>query len=200
MSFKNHLREVSSVILEQRAEGKNGTDTYNSRKLKVLNIGMSKERQLAKQGFSFSNCSYIDIVPIWHYIWQNSEYLEVRRQALFFFEKNLIKDNANAIYQDLISFCDDIDNWAFSDAISSMLSKCLEEDYSKVIIKLRNWNSSNDLWQRRQSLVCLFYYQSLRKKYPKIIDVLLNVEQLLDDNEYYVQKGLGWTLIIKQAN
>ena len=49
-------------------------------------------------------------------------------------------------------------------------------------------------WKRRQSVVELIEYARKRQRFLPF-DLLINqVEQLLGDNDYYVQKGVGWTI------
>jgi 3-methyladenine DNA glycosylase AlkD len=71
-----------------------------------------------------------------------------------------------------------------------MLQHHLDVLYPQLV----QWNKSNNLWERRQSVVCLFYYSRTRKHFlpfDKSIELIIN---LLNDKEYYVQKGIGWAL------
>ena len=43
-------------------------------------------------------------------------------------------------------------------------------------------------------MVSLIEYASRRKRFLSFQELIAFIEPLLDDNEYYVQKGLGWTL------
>ncbi len=60
--------------------------------------------------------------------------------------------------------------------------------------KLKTWNKSKNPWMRRQSIVSLIEYASKRKKVLAYNDLISYIKPLLDDKEYYVQKGLGWTI------
>ena len=64
----------------------------------------------------------------------------------------------------------------------------------KIKPQLQKWNRSHNFWERRISVVGLYYYSSLRSRQPdtKLVHNLLR--SLLDDEEYYVQKAIGWTL------
>ncbi|MCK5682604.1 DNA alkylation repair protein [bacterium] len=53
---------------------------------------------------------------------------------------------------------------------------------------------SGNPWKRRQSVVGLIEYFSKRKKVLPFVHLIRVVEPLLDDPEYYFQKGIGWTL------
>ena len=91
---------------------------------------------------------------------------------------------------ELIDYCD---NWWISDALSSTYAKILEADANFLTV-LKKWNTDTNLWKRRQSVVSLFYYSSLRKSHQKFEDAIVLVKNLLHDKEYYVQKWVGWTL------
>ena len=59
---------------------------------------------------------------------------------------------------------------------------------------LKKWNTSKNLWERRQSLVSLFYYARTKKEHVSFELTQQLVYPLLTDKEYYVQKAVGWTL------
>jgi 3-methyladenine DNA glycosylase AlkD len=92
-----------------------------------------------------------------------------------------------SIKQKLIKCIDGCDNWWISDALSSVYAKILEKD-DTFFAQLKEWNTHTNLWKRRQSIVSLFYYSSLRKKYRSFEESIPLVKNLLHDSEYYVQK------------
>lgn len=88
-----------------------------------------------------------------------------------------------------------VDNWPQADTWCSLFSHYLENDKTgKYKELLQSWNKSKNPWKRRVSLVGLFDYAYFRKKYPAWSFVKSQVSTLLDDNDEYVQKGIGWTL------
>ncbi|MEJ0081711.1 MAG: DNA alkylation repair protein [Puia sp.] len=48
--------------------------------------------------------------------------------------------------------------------------------------------------KRRQSVVSLLYYSRTKKTHLRSLKLKKLVTPLLSDKEYYVQKGVGWTL------
>jgi 3-methyladenine DNA glycosylase AlkD len=64
----------------------------------------------------------------------------------------------------------------------------------KVYSQLKSWNSSANPWERRQSVVSLLEYDKKRKTVLPAGELLSMVEPLLRDEDYFVQKGVGWTL------
>jgi 3-methyladenine DNA glycosylase AlkD len=64
----------------------------------------------------------------------------------------------------------------------------------KIYPQLAIWNKDKDLWKRRQSVVSMLYFSGTKKIYLPFEKITALVEPLLKDKEYYVQKGVGWTL------
>jgi len=87
-----------------------------------------------------------------------------------------------------------LNNWAHSDGLSDIFARCLELDKKRIYPELVKWNRSTNPWYRRQSLVSLFYYASMRKKLLPVSEVFPLIERLIKDDDYYVQKGVGWSL------
>jgi 3-methyladenine DNA glycosylase AlkD len=54
--------------------------------------------------------------------------------------------------------------------------------------------SSKNLWERRQSLIALYYYARTKKQHVDFELTQELVRPLLNDKEYFVQKAVGWTL------
>jgi 3-methyladenine DNA glycosylase AlkD len=94
----------------------------------------------------------------------------------------------------LLSWVSGVDNWAHSDSLSCVLARVLEDKPSVILPTLKKWNKSKNPWERRQSVVALLYYASQRSKTPDRSIVFTQVERLLEDPHFYVQKGVGWTL------
>lgn len=95
---------------------------------------------------------------------------------------------------ELEKFIPVVDNWATSDQLSAIVARALEREGAAGIARLRRWNRGRSPWMRRQSLVGLYYYSRMRKKLPPARFVSSQLEALLDDPHFYVQKGVGWTL------
>jgi 3-methyladenine DNA glycosylase AlkD len=88
------------------------------------------------------------------------------------------------------SFSKDIDNWAVCDALGMQATKPLVKTHSRAIFALaKELNQSNNLWQRRLSLVLVEWYTRDASMHPQI-NALLNA--LENDKEYYVQKAVAW--------
>lgn len=126
------------------------------------------------------------------YLYTNTKTNEIQTWSLIQLEKKSIDElsEKKEQMQQMIDYCD---NWWISDSLSSFYAKILEKNQNFLTI-LSSWNKHSNFWKRRQSVVSLFYYSSLRKKHQKFDSSIDLVKNLLYDKEYYVQKWVGWTL------
>lgn len=162
---------------------------YNS-PTPTLGLTVPQSRATLKNGYSFLNLDRISILSVFDHIWNHAVYFEEMSQAIYFYEKkSLIQQELMTI----VSWIERCDNWAHSDGLSSIYARALEENQQLVWPVLKTWNSSANPWKRRQSAVSMLYYSRLRKSWPPFQQMIEMIEPLLNDGDYYVQKGLGWT-------
>jgi 3-methyladenine DNA glycosylase AlkD len=95
--------------------------------------------------------------------------------------------------QYLSDFCD---TWAFCDSfcirvIGPFLGK--KKNQQLVEKTINTWSTSKNLWVKRASLVILLKIIMINKEFNSDYVYEL-VEKLLEDNEDYIQKGIGWLL------
>jgi 3-methyladenine DNA glycosylase AlkD len=127
-------------------------------------------------------------------LFKQSQILEIKNQCLIFLDlrkKKILKAAHWPILKEWVKY---VDNWAHSDGLSSVFSIMLQNDLELIYPQLVTWNKSKNPWERRQSIVCLFYYSRTRKHFLPFEVAIELINNLLDDKEYYVQKGLGWAL------
>lgn len=152
-------------------------------------------RAAFRNGYSFSTRSFEEQLSIWNNIWQISPGIYPRIHAFFFLEKHVAKqENHKAIWETSLSWQNDVDDWPLCDSLSKLNTKVLETFPADVYQQLAAWNKDNDLWKRRQSVVSLLYYSRTKSGFLPFTKIRALVHPLLKDNEYYVQKGVGWTL------
>ena len=94
----------------------------------------------------------------------------------------------------LLKWIDRIDNWALSDEYSNVMAKLYEIKPKELRSTYAAWNGSKNPWKRRASMVGLQYYAQLRTKYASYKTIIKMVDPHLEDDHYYVQKAVGWTL------
>jgi 3-methyladenine DNA glycosylase AlkD len=194
----NYISEVEQKLLKslgwKKLPHSPAAASYLNTKLQVAGIAVPHQRQIAKEGFSFSGRELKEQVKIWEEIFREAEFHEIKSQALFFVERNFKTADKKLLWSSIKGWVKSTDNWAHSDGLSSYYSKILEEHEELVLPTLKKWNGSKFLWERRQSLVSLMYYQRTKKKFVSYNEMRSLIENLLEDKEYYVQKGVGWAL------
>lgn len=87
---------------------------------------------------------------------------------------------------------DDIENWAHCDGMSVyVLGSILLKDES-AISEIMEWTKSDNFWRRRAALTSTILGNRAGKGDPFWTLTMLN--DVLDDDEYYVRKVYGWVL------
>lgn len=166
---------------------------YNSQYTYLANTPMPVQRQIARKGYSFSHLPEEEQYPIWTYIWNNSEYFDVLTQALYFVQEHK-KELTKEDWSVLKGWVTRLDNWVHGDNLCSLYGKLIESNQKEMLKTYQTWNKAKHPWKRRCSLVGLYYYSAQRKKPVPFSRAKPLVHNLLYDDEYYVQKGVGWTI------
>jgi 3-methyladenine DNA glycosylase AlkD len=187
-TLRKYLNEISQK-LASLSRPKLGNH-YNSPTI-TLGLTVPQSRSALKSGYSFLSMPPDEVVRVWDFIWHNSSYFEEMSQAIYFYEKKSLSENEFKTVATWINRCD---NWAHSDGLSSIYARVLEENPEMVFPVLQEWNRDVNPWKRRQSVVSLLYYSRLRKKTLPFSTLISLLIPLFKDPEYYVQKGLGWTI------
>lgn len=181
-------KKLANLVISQRALGepsKNGFARCGRRVPEVraiLKDPLIKDlRQQPKRG----------VLDSWHEIYLNTHSYEIGSLAIYFYQYQTLTKREFSKLKTWVSRCD---CWEHSDDLSKIFADTLEQNPDWVLPVLTKWNTAKNPWQRRQSVVSLLEYAQKRDKvlpYPTLISF---IETLLDDDEYYVQKGVGWTL------
>lgn len=162
--------------------------------LTFTNHNMPSLRNLLKEDFLVSKKnSKADLYNEFRNLWLESNYFEAKMIALYWLDYQSIDfliDNS----KDILSWAELIDNWAHSDTLCNIYSRLYENDQKRTLSQYQKWNSARESWLRRCSMVGTFYYSRLRKIQPEYNVVKRLVSPHLSAPEYYVQKGVGWTI------
>ncbi|HXB40108.1 MAG TPA: DNA alkylation repair protein [Bacteroidia bacterium] len=163
-----------------------------------VNAGMKTVpglRNSFKKGYSFSKLEFEEQLMIWEYVWKNASDFHVKTQPFFYCEKHAAKEeHSKHGWKVLKHWQNEVNDWAFCDSLSKIYTRHLEFFPEEVYAQLVKWNKDKDLWKRRQSIVSLLYYSRTKKIHLSFNKIIPLINNLLHDEEYYVQKGVGWSL------
>jgi len=188
MKEKRYLDEVETVT---QALGLGVAEEISPMGFRRLFIRVPHVRKIAKTGYSFYDLSAQEVVNIWDYIWRTTQWYEVAHQALYFYQHKTLSKIEFTKIKHWIARCD---CWEHSDDLSKIYARVVEDRPDWVLPIYKKWNKSTKPWFRRQSIVGLIEYASKRHSVLPFEVLIQFVEALLNDEDYYVQKGVGWTL------
>ncbi len=157
-------------------------------------LSVPTQRAIFKKGFSFSGLLAAKQLEIWDMLWKTSNQYEIMTFALMFVSRQLKAFEPVVIWDITREWVGKVDNWAHSDQLSTIYADLLEIEPDLIYAQYSIWNKSINPWERRQSLVGLLNYSKLRKKILPFEKLSLMLLVLLKDENYFVQKGVGWTL------
>jgi len=186
-----YLREVTASL--EALPPQRPDSHYDWSAVPVLGLSVPQARALAKRGYSFHSLPRHDLLDVWEHVWRHGTSFEVKSQPLFHYEKRrevLDRHETTVVAQ----WVDGCDNWAHSDILSSIYARALEAESAVMLPILQAWNGDEHPWKRRQSVVGLMYYACMRRRFQPFEVIAAHIEHLLDDDHYYVQKGVGWAL------
>ena len=163
--------------------------------IKTITGSVPEHRRASKYRYSFSTGTFKQQLAVWDKVWHHTDEFWMRAHAFFFLEQNIKKPGAlQVMWPIIVKWQDRVNDWPLCDALAKIYTKILVVAHSKVYAQLKQWNKDNDPWKRRQSVVSLLYYSRTKKDYLPFGKIEKLVTPLLTDEEYYVQKAVGWTL------
>lgn len=192
-----YLNEITKkVYTAPRREVRDNFDLqkYLGTKYEVIGLSVPQQQKLFKSGYNFSDLPINDQLMIWDMAWKNSDIFEVLSQCLYFFDLHYKKFDSLQLWKLVKTWVKKIDNWANSDDLSSIYARIMEREPAVIYKQLQQWNQSKNPWERRQSLVTMLLYCRRKKQEVPVKDVLALIEPRLEDENYFVQKGVGWAL------
>lgn len=196
--FKKHhstiVKKLQAGLASDKKSGFKDLKKYIGTQYDFIGLSVPKQREVFKAAYEFSNLSPNEQLEIWNEIWQHSQLYEAMTQALFFVSQHKNAFDSKELFSVTKNWVGKIDNWAHSDGLSDIFSYLLEKDAATVYPQIKIWNKSANPWERRQSIVALLEYSKKRKKVLPVNKLLPLVKPLLKDENYFVQKGIGWTL------
>ena len=169
---------------------------YIGTNLNVFGMITKAQTDILKTGFSFYTEDKEKTFLVFNEIYQQSNNFETKNLAFAFLDKNHKYIPVKTQLKTLPKWVKQVDNWAHSDNLSKYLTRLLqhEDTREEMLAIIKKWNASKNLWERRQSLIALFYYARTKKTHPDFDLTKQLVFPLIADKEYFVQKAVGWTL------
>lgn len=197
--MKKYLNEVEAKIKKlprskrpEKWAAKNYVGGGQS-SLHFLDITSPVSWEAFQKGYSFSKLPAKDQWRIWDYIWKNSKIYDVLSHSIAWVSTRQNLD-MHKYEKMLLGWVNKIDNWAHSDEMSDFYSLMLEKNSKRFLPIFKKWAKSKKPWLRRQSIVGLLFYSRKRKKVLPVKTILNFIEKQIDDDHFYVQKGVGWAL------
>lgn len=193
--YKNEVEStIGSIKITRKIPPHFDLQKYIGTHFHVTGLSMPQLRQAFKKGYSFSNLSVEEQFEIYQYIFFHSEIFDVMLQPLFFCEKYVKINPPRKVWLQLKEWMPKIDNWAHSDMLTQHFAYLLELSPTLIYKELIKWNKSDNPWYRRQSVLSLLGYARFREVKPDFEKIITLIKPLLGDENYYVQKGVGWCL------
>lgn len=187
------LKRLSKRINSEKSDK---LKKYLGTQLSVFGLDSKTQIQLCKNGYSFHTNNHESTFKIYNSIYKYTKNFETKNQAYLYLDKHYKFISKQTQFSILPSWVKQIDNWAHSDLLSKFLTRLLEdkETQQEMMQLIEQWNSSKNPWERRQSLVSLFYYSRTKNSHIeyKISEKLIH--NVINDDDYYVQKAIGWAL------
>ena len=164
-------------------------------RLRTLSGIVPLHRKASKLPYSFSGFPFAEQLVIWDLLWRTKKDFWISLHAFFFLERHMKKEALlREMWPVIVKWQNQVDDWGLCDSLSKIYTRMLEVMPDEVYAQLQQWNTDEDLWKRRQSLVSLLYYSKTKKIFLPFDKLERLITPLITDKEYYVQKGVGWTL------
>lgn len=184
--MKEYLKEIENLLVKNKDVKRDACGLYRS-KISVPVI----RKALKNSRLSILRLSDSESLKAWDYVWTNSNHFEVMSMALYFYQgRDISRDD----FQKIQTWSNRINCWEHSDDLSKIYADIVESHQNWIIPTLRKWNKSKNSWERRLSVVSLIEYSSKRKRILPFEELICFIRPLLQDQDYYVQKGVGWTI------
>jgi 3-methyladenine DNA glycosylase AlkD len=187
-----YLEALTSIHESTLAAARRGPGEASSGGFRRMGLRVPDMRAMGKRGYGFlDGLSAGEMLKTWHDIFSNTDLYEVACQAIYYYQHRPLSEVEFSTVRQWIDRCD---CWEHSDDLSKIYAQVFEENADWVMPWYRKWNLDGNPWKRRQSIVGLLEYSRQRKSVQPYGVLISFIEPLLADDEYYVQKGVGWTL------
>jgi 3-methyladenine DNA glycosylase AlkD len=161
---------------------------------RLRTVSVPAQRRANRAGYSFITASRTDNLASWDYIWNESAYHEVMCQALYFYQQGRWRPLMEPEVATIRRWSDRCICWEHSDDLAKIYAHVVEANPELILPALKRWSGASNPWLRRMSMTSLIEYARKRRHFLPYEELMSFVLPLIDDDEFYVQKGLGWTV------
>jgi len=189
MRLESALEEITRLTEQAAGYSQPANDAAI---IQLRTLPVPEQRTMVRRGYAFISDDWKSDLTTWDYIWRNTRYHEVMNQALYFYQHRTSYRQIES--KQLLGWADRCEHWAHSDDLAKIYADILEQKPNWILPTLEKWNRDGNVWKRRMSMTSLIEYASKRTKVLPFKRLMSFITPLLYDDEYYVQKGLGWTL------
>ena len=191
--IKSQLKENAPDITEEQRVCMYKILNSDNPNFFAYRLKMADLEKIIKNIFQEKPVSYEDGVGIFKNLVKSDNHDE-NLAAYFYingFKKEFNENTIDLFHEALFKYCD---TWSLCDSsvirvIGPFLAK--NDELAKKIIE--NWSNSEGMWVRRASIVILLKVIMIKKSFND--SYLFNfVERMLQYDEDYIQKGIGWLL------
>lgn len=126
-------------------------------------------------------------------LWFESDIFEVKALALFWLEHQS-DEFLLQHHRQILTWAEAVDNWAHSDTLCSVLARIIDVKPQALLPTYKKWNRHQNPWLRRCSMVGIYLYSRMRQNPLDFATATAFVNPHFQAKEYYVQKGVGWTI------
>lgn len=204
ISMPNHssaiklMNEIDKLIFElsysNSIEEKLKWQEYIGTSYEVMALASADIKAISKSLFPNYRYTTEECVSILDYLWNQATNHETMSICLFAVQQNLQKKTAEDYWKIIKKWLCRVDNWAHSDFLSSLYAKIVDYGIEEPLVMSSRWNSSDFSWERRQSVVLMAYLSRSKKYKFEFVDLMKSIEKCFYDDNYFVQKGVGWAL------
>ncbi|MHA1969457.1 MAG: DNA alkylation repair protein [Candidatus Hodarchaeales archaeon] len=133
------------------------------------------------------------IVELCDKLWQENEYYEENKVAIFLLER-FVKKKPDLVLVKIEEYSPHLYTWDLVDQFGMRLCSELVKNKFKNLNKFNPWIRSDEFWIRRLALVSLVRLRNTQLTTDQWEIILPMLETLWEDKEYYVHKAMAWCL------
>jgi|DEB19_MinimDraft_2_1074335.scaffolds.fasta_scaffold02065_3 3-methyladenine DNA glycosylase AlkD len=198
INYDAALAEIQVILgklsLNEKPSGIKNLQQYVGTNYHFYSLKNPTVQAVFKQGFSFSHEPMQVQMEFYIKLWNESNCYEIMNLSLMYLSIYCKKHKDIDAFLLAKRFLPKIDNWAHSDFLSSIIGRHMIYAESSIFDELHALNNTENLWERRASLVPLLYHLKSKKSTLTETHFFDSINPRISDEAYFVQKAVGWLL------